>query len=88
MSAWHSAQVLDPTKVAPGICGGAMTVRLIVEQEITTAAAKRHEQRSAAFVRWAQVHDLILPKTFRAVFGRVLMSLRKLSRSEMTFVTS
>jgi|SRR6266511_6089503 len=34
MSSWHSAQVCEPTNSAPGMFGGASTVRLTVPQEI------------------------------------------------------
>src|SRR5258708_38492936 len=35
MFAWHSKHALSPTNVAPSICGGAITTRSTVEQEMT-----------------------------------------------------
>ena len=50
ISAWHSAHVAEPTKVAPAIWGGAMTVRDTVAQEIRTTATttSRPEQTHLA----------------------------------------
>jgi hypothetical protein len=39
MGSWHCEQVSEPTNSAPGMFGGAITVRLTVAQEIATAVA-------------------------------------------------
>ena len=38
MPLWQSAQVLLPTKLAPGIAGGAVTVAGAMEHELTSRA--------------------------------------------------
>src|SRR6266568_3156931 len=39
MGSWHWEQVSEPTNCAPGMFGGAITVRLTVAQEMATAVA-------------------------------------------------
>src|ERR1041384_6409313 len=48
---WHWAQVSEPTNVAPGICGGATTVRVTVAQEITTTASAAPLRIITSFLR-------------------------------------
>src|SRR5688572_28790022 len=39
MGSWHCEQVSEPTNSAPGMFGGAITVRLTVAQEIAATVA-------------------------------------------------
>src|SRR5262245_14273232 len=54
MGSWHWEQVSEPTNSAPGMFGGAITVRLTVAQEMaTTATAKTPETKRS--LRWLTI---------------------------------
>src|SRR6266487_6702796 len=48
---WHWAQVCDPTNSAPGIFGGASTVRLTVAQEMAINATANTTETASSLRR-------------------------------------
>lgn len=57
MSSWHCAQVSDPANVAPATCGGAITVRLTVAQEITIMAVSTTHAAARSLARCPGIHS-------------------------------
>ena len=57
-SAWHSAQLCEPANSAPGICGGAIIVRWVVEQEITATPASKPAPTNTPHRRSRRARDL------------------------------
>src|SRR5437868_2730901 len=48
---WHWAQVCDPTNSAPGMFGGASTVRLTVAQEMAMSATANTTETASSLRR-------------------------------------
>src|SRR6266496_4862566 len=51
MGSWHCEQVSEPTNSAPGMFGGAITVRLTVAQEMAATVAVTTPQTTSSFRR-------------------------------------
>jgi hypothetical protein len=51
MGSWHCEHVSEPTNWAPGMLGGAITVRLTVAQEIAATVAVRTQETTSSLRR-------------------------------------
>src|SRR2546421_3293329 len=56
MFSWHCEHVSEPTNVAPGMLGGAMTARCTVAQEIAMAVRSATTRLAIRLLRWARIH--------------------------------
>ena len=55
MFSWHCEHVAEPTKLAPGTLGGAMTARCTVAQEMATMARSVTTKVAIRLLRWVRI---------------------------------